>query len=203
MTSKEKRQLRNKISSRNFRIRRKEYISTLEGDIAQRDRLLDHFRSQFGTRETENLALRQEIAALKNALLEGRGIDANTLSSDGGEALERAMDAAASGVNLHLPPPKMLPEQSAAEPLMLAEASTAATGMANTTGGLLIPNTQKVRPSSRVGPSSGFWGAVGMRAGGMGGVMPVHTTFVPEMSVVLRRALMENINPSLNQNAQT
>ncbi|KAF9527624.1 hypothetical protein CPB83DRAFT_836417 [Crepidotus variabilis] len=93
MSSKEKRQLRNKISARNFRIRRKEYISTLEGDIAERDRLLDHFRTQLGSRESENLALRQEIAALKKSLLDGRGGTVN------------------------LPPPAPLPEQSAAETL--------------------------------------------------------------------------------------
>ncbi|KAF8191155.1 hypothetical protein BJ912DRAFT_964248 [Pholiota molesta] len=77
MTSKEKRQLRNKISARNFRVRRKEYISTLEGDIAERDRMLDHFRTQLGSQESENLALRQEIAALKKALLDGRGGSVN------------------------------------------------------------------------------------------------------------------------------
>ncbi|KAH8826214.1 hypothetical protein DL96DRAFT_1529703 [Flagelloscypha sp. PMI_526] len=71
MTSKEKRQLRNKISARNFRVRRKEYITTLEGDVAERDKLLSAIRSELGTTQSENQALRAEIAALKRALLSG------------------------------------------------------------------------------------------------------------------------------------
>lgn len=49
-----------------------EYISTLEGDIAERDRLIDHIRTELLGTKSENSALRQEIAALKKALLEGR-----------------------------------------------------------------------------------------------------------------------------------
>ncbi|KAF7308893.1 Proteophosphoglycan ppg4 [Mycena kentingensis (nom. inval.)] len=41
MSSKEKRQLRNKISARNFRVRCKAYISNLEEDLAQRDALVE------------------------------------------------------------------------------------------------------------------------------------------------------------------
>ncbi|KAF7292009.1 BZIP domain-containing protein [Mycena indigotica] len=73
MTSKEKRQLRNKISARNFRIRRKEYITTLEDNIAERDRLLEAIRTELGSTQSENVALRQEIATLKRTLLENRG----------------------------------------------------------------------------------------------------------------------------------
>ena len=50
-----------------------EYINTLEGDIAERDRLIDHIRTELLGTKSENSALRQEIAALKKALLEGRG----------------------------------------------------------------------------------------------------------------------------------
>ncbi|KAI0250936.1 hypothetical protein BJV78DRAFT_1282845 [Lactifluus subvellereus] len=73
MSSKEKRQLRNKISARNFRVRRKEYITTLEGDIAERDRLIDAIRTELGSSQSENVALRQEITALKKALLASAG----------------------------------------------------------------------------------------------------------------------------------
>ncbi|KDR76513.1 hypothetical protein GALMADRAFT_139439 [Galerina marginata CBS 339.88] len=137
MTSKEKRQLRNKISARNFRVRRKEYITTLEGDIAERDRMLDHFRTQLGSQESENLALRQEIAALKKALLDGRG-----------------------GL-LNLPPPAPLPEQSAAE--ALAASSSA---LSYPSSPLLTANTQKDLPSSS-SPRMGnrFWGGVGVGGG--------------------------------------
>lgn len=108
-------------------------------------------------------------------------------------------------MNLHLPPPKMLPEQSPAEALMLASTSPGTTH-ANVTvpsmKSLLTANTQKDLPTtSRIGSSSSgaaFWGGVGGGVGG-GGFTPVHTTLVPDMSMVLRRALMENINPELNQ----
>jgi len=72
MSSKEKRQLRNKISARNFRVRRKEYISTLEADISERDALISAIRSELGSSKSENVTLRQDIAALKRSLLTGR-----------------------------------------------------------------------------------------------------------------------------------
>jgi hypothetical protein len=46
-----------------------EYITTLEGDIAERDRLIDAIRGELGSSQSENAALRQEISALKKALL--------------------------------------------------------------------------------------------------------------------------------------
>jgi hypothetical protein len=134
MTSKEKRQLRNKISARNFRIRRKEYISTLEGDIAERDRLLDHFRTQLGSRESENVALRQEISALKKALLEGRGGTVN------------------------LPPPAPLPEQSAAEALAASASSHASSSLLTANTQKDLPTSPRVGNSfwGGVGIGSGI-----------------------------------------------
>ena len=81
---------------------------------------------------------------------------------------------------------------------MLAESSTPLSPpTTSVTSGLLTPNTQKDLPISGGGSSSAFWGGVGGGGGG-GGITPVHTTLVPDMSVVLRRALMENINPAMN-----
>jgi hypothetical protein len=190
MSSKEKRQLRNKISARNFRVRRKgeiitflcplylkksipEYITTLEGDIAERDRLIDAIRTELGSSQSENAALRQEISALKKALLAsaGRG---------------RAESPA-------LPPPGPIP----------ASATRTSTGSS-----LVTPNTQKDLPSSpRLAASKAFWGG----SASFGGVTPVHTTLIPENFVQplasvksLARArthspiLQENISPLLN-----
>jgi len=50
-----------------------EYITTLEGDIAERDRLIDAIRTELGSSQSENAALRQEIGALKKALLASAG----------------------------------------------------------------------------------------------------------------------------------
>ncbi|KAG8715506.1 hypothetical protein FRC08_010507 [Ceratobasidium sp. 394] len=65
LSSKEKRQLRNKISARNFRVRRKEYITTLESHIADRDQLISAIRSELSITHNENNELRREIDALK------------------------------------------------------------------------------------------------------------------------------------------
>ena len=80
--------------------------------------MLEHFRTQLGSTESENLALRQEIATLKKALLDGR-----------------------SGP-INLPPPAPLPEQSAAEVLAASASST------STSSPLLTANTQKDLPAS-------------------------------------------------------
>jgi len=50
-----------------------EYITTLEGDIAERDRLIDAIRTELGSSQSENAALRQEIGALKKALIASAG----------------------------------------------------------------------------------------------------------------------------------
>ncbi|KIY70342.1 hypothetical protein CYLTODRAFT_488144 [Cylindrobasidium torrendii FP15055 ss-10] len=123
MSSKEKRQLRNKISARNFRVRRKEYISTLEMDIAERDRLLNAIRAELGNTQSENQALRQEIAALKRALLDGKS--ASELKIEDIPVL-------------NLPPPGPLPSTSAPRTSSPAPA-------------LLTPNTQKDVGSSSAG----------------------------------------------------
>ena len=49
-----------------------EYITTLEGDIADRDRLIDAIRTELGSMKSENVALRQEIDALKKDIAELR-----------------------------------------------------------------------------------------------------------------------------------
>lgn len=58
LSSKEKRQLRNKLSARAFRTRRKDYIGTLEGHIKDRDDVIDEMRSELMTSRTENQDLR-------------------------------------------------------------------------------------------------------------------------------------------------
>ncbi|KAG6867483.1 hypothetical protein C0993_002263 [Termitomyces sp. T159_Od127] len=195
MTSKEKRQLRNKISARNFRVRRKEYISTLEGDIAERDRLLEAIRSELGSTQSENLALRQEIATLKRTLLEGR---APTIAADGTPEYPL----------LNLPPPAPLPAQSAAATLQAQAQAQAQQQPQAQPQPLLTPNTQKDATKN-----GRFWGGVRMGMG-MGGITPVHRVVLPEMSVVDLFANQfgpspfvvpkddkwkENVNPLLNE----
>jgi hypothetical protein len=187
-----------------------EYISTLEGDISERDRLLDAIRSELGSTQSENLALRQEIATLKRTLLEGRGIISSTSSED--------------APILNLPPPAPLPAQSAATFLAQQQNATPAPATA-TLPNLLTPNTQKDVSSTS---TNRFWGGVSGLGGmgmGMGGITPVHRVVLPEVSVMGmglfgsssvfnseeksgksgsgvegegREKLQENVNPMLN-----
>jgi hypothetical protein len=58
LSSKEKRQLRNKLSARAFRTRRKTYINELEDHIKDRDRLIDAIKAELMTSRSENDELR-------------------------------------------------------------------------------------------------------------------------------------------------
>ncbi|WWD21489.1 hypothetical protein CI109_105975 [Kwoniella shandongensis] len=69
LSSKEKRQLRNKLSARAFRTRRKDYIGTLEAHIKDRDSVIDEMRSELVNSRTENQDLRRELAALKQSTM--------------------------------------------------------------------------------------------------------------------------------------
>ncbi|KAG8683879.1 hypothetical protein FRC11_012945 [Ceratobasidium sp. 423] len=132
LSSKEKRQLRNKISARNFRVRRKEYITTLESHIADRDQLIAAIRSELSNTHNENTELRREIDALKRAIQEGR------------------LSAEATG----LPPPRPLTPEQTASP------ATPSTAAARRPTDLARANTQKDLSSDASGRS--FWGgAVG------------------------------------------
>lgn len=202
MSSKEKRQLRNKISARNFRIRRKEYITTLEGDIAERDRILDAIRSELGSSRDENYALRQEIAALKKVLLPGRS-DTDSLTSVS-ESPELSIESI-----LNLPPPAPLPEISAAE-MLAARASPSTSSTSPPTAELNLPNTLKDLPTSPRGNARSFWGGAHIGLGA-GGFTPVHTAIMPEWPIARNiqnlpmvnaqppPQLQENLNPAMNK----
>ncbi|ORX38810.1 hypothetical protein BD324DRAFT_641191 [Kockovaella imperatae] len=69
LSSKEKRQLRNKLSARAFRTRRKDYIGTLEAHIKDRDTVIDAIRSELVSSRVENQDLRRELEALKKSTM--------------------------------------------------------------------------------------------------------------------------------------
>lgn len=64
LSSKEKRQLRNKLSARAFRTRRKDYIGTLESHIKDRDDVIDEMRSELIHSRSENQDLRYVVLIL-------------------------------------------------------------------------------------------------------------------------------------------
>ncbi|KAF9911811.1 hypothetical protein EC991_002114 [Linnemannia zychae] len=61
MTSKERRQLRNKLSARNFRVRRKEYIGTLETQVKEARREAAELQKKLAQSELNCQFLRQEL----------------------------------------------------------------------------------------------------------------------------------------------
>lgn len=63
--SKEKRQLRNKISARNFRHRRKENFNSLEEGITTRDTVIVELREEVAVLRQDNSALKQEVDSMK------------------------------------------------------------------------------------------------------------------------------------------
>lgn len=65
LSSREKRQLRNKISARNFRHRRKVHIDTLEAEIRQKDDVIGTLQEEVSTLRSENQGLRADIEVLK------------------------------------------------------------------------------------------------------------------------------------------
>ncbi|KAF1801639.1 hypothetical protein FB192DRAFT_1325069 [Mucor lusitanicus] len=65
LTSKERRQLRNKISARNFRVRRKEYITTLEGQVNDHKKANEQLLHRLNAVEEENKQLRMQLDSLK------------------------------------------------------------------------------------------------------------------------------------------
>ncbi|EFP89041.1 uncharacterized protein PGTG_14882 [Puccinia graminis f. sp. tritici CRL 75-36-700-3] len=65
LSSKEKRQLRNKISARNFRHRRKQHISALEQQVAQRDQTIEALYNDLGAAQNENKELKSQVELLK------------------------------------------------------------------------------------------------------------------------------------------
>ncbi|KAG1339504.1 hypothetical protein G6F62_005761 [Rhizopus arrhizus] len=65
LSSKERRQLRNKISARNFRVRRKEYINTLELQVDDQKKANEKILHRLNTIEEENKQLKMQIDSLK------------------------------------------------------------------------------------------------------------------------------------------
>ncbi|KAF7728398.1 hypothetical protein EC973_006206 [Apophysomyces ossiformis] len=69
MTSKERRQLRNKISARNFRNRRKEYITSLEDQVDQQNAEISRLRLEIKWAKENIDALKKENDSLKLELI--------------------------------------------------------------------------------------------------------------------------------------
>ncbi|KAJ3227476.1 hypothetical protein HK099_001932 [Clydaea vesicula] len=69
LTSKERRQIRNKISARNFRLRRKEYISTLEDEVRKQRSETEFLKLEMEKILEESNKLKKNFKALKAKFL--------------------------------------------------------------------------------------------------------------------------------------
>ncbi|KAJ2721489.1 hypothetical protein GGI07_003943 [Coemansia sp. Benny D115] len=95
LSSKERRQLRNKISARNFRVRRKEYISTLEAEVRQVREENDGLKAELAGARKDNSQLRDELQKLRHRISQ---------LSQPQQQQQAAQTTAASGAVLTRPP---------------------------------------------------------------------------------------------------
>lgn len=178
LSSKEKRQLRNKISARNFRTRRKEHISHLEHQVADRDTIIEGLRQQLALVKVQNKDLTEEVRVLKSKAISNA--DVNRII----EALQKGAASSTSSTTNDMGPPSTLLRTSSNSSLTdtfnSARPSTPASPRSNSPHPFLSrPNTRKDLPATGSANSSkSFWGGVG---GSGNNFMSVHTVLVPHL----------------------
>ncbi|KAL9002704.1 MAG: hypothetical protein Q9188_004385 [Gyalolechia gomerana] len=124
LTSKERRQLRNKVSARAFRSRRKEYIGQLEGEIAAKTAEANDLRAKNQELMSENNRLTDltrmllESPAFNSFLNELSGTDGQVATSSAtsqqnapAPKVEEAQPKPRKDVNPHQPSPQVQSEQ--------------------------------------------------------------------------------------------
>ncbi|SCV69695.1 BQ2448_1089 [Microbotryum intermedium] len=216
LSSKEKRQLRNKISARNFRHRRKEQLTTLEDEISSRDNIISQLREEVGTMRTENSTLRSEVSMLKakwdemmekmTAFQAPQSATAVSTATTGLGVRPRLVVASTSSA-ASSPSEKSTDDEpwaldsprSATSPLpSVASGSRRGTRASN---GITKPNLSKdVAPNMGGRRSTGSWATQGFG----GGFTSVHTTLLPDPAALLNAKStlanypQQNFNPALN-----
>ncbi|KAJ2776657.1 hypothetical protein GGI15_004781 [Coemansia interrupta] len=119
LTPKERRQLRNKISARNFRVRRKEYITTLEAEVRLHKEESEGLRVELAASKRDNVQLREEINKLRLRINQlsvsqtSQTATANTASVATGPAANNAVTGPTQQTSITRP---SMPAASAAQP---------------------------------------------------------------------------------------
>lgn len=145
LTSKEKRQLRNKISARNFRTRRKEHISHLELQVADRDTTIEGLRQQLANISMQNKELQEEIRTLKAKAISSTDVSRII------DALQKSAVSGGSETN-----------EASGRPLTPSVSQSPRSSSPRPANAIAKPNTRKDlsgTPSSASGSKS-FWGGV-------------------------------------------
>ncbi|KAI7817519.1 hypothetical protein BC939DRAFT_465609 [Gamsiella multidivaricata] len=180
MTSKERRQLRNKISARNFRVRRKEYIFTLEGQVLQHKTEARHLREAVTLVQEENQRLKSELESVRRQL---EGTTINNSAATAGTSVVTAAASSEQTQSIVSTAPLSKESQSLLTSLLNRNVSSAlnANAKSNLTltlprpqSPILTPNTHKDVPNSSSGSASqNSWKDKNP--------IMVHTTLVPEI----------------------
>ncbi|KAF9983715.1 hypothetical protein BGZ75_004794 [Mortierella antarctica] len=151
MTSKERRQLRNKISARNFRVRRKEYIGTLEEQVEQHKTEARHLREAVVLVHDENKRLKEELERFKRQLTEST--IANASSAKGSSPQQHL--STTSAVSLSNEDQKLLTAILGRSPLNSNANRNLTLSMPRSQSPILPPNLKKdVSNSSSIHGSS-------------------------------------------------
>lgn len=132
VTPKEKRQIRNKISARNFRLRKKEHLTQLEEEIRSVKGENAQLKEKLTVMERDNAQLRQELESLKKRIAS----DANVIC--GSVPFEEAETTSKS--------PQPVPIQIPVQPVAtFATAAPAAAGSQSATDVIRV-NTPTITP---------------------------------------------------------
>ncbi|KAL0081826.1 hypothetical protein J3Q64DRAFT_1753728 [Phycomyces blakesleeanus] len=104
LSPKERRQLRNKISARNFRIRRKEYIGELEEKISQQDCVVRDLREENRRLNEVNMELFQELQQWRQGTMNIPSLASppSSSSSDSHSPVQAGTNMADPGNILHI-----------------------------------------------------------------------------------------------------
>ncbi|ORY97004.1 hypothetical protein BCR41DRAFT_231561 [Lobosporangium transversale] len=166
MTSKERRQLRNKISARNFRVRRKEYIEQLESQVEQHKTEARHLREAVAVVHAENKRLREELEVAKR---QSTQVTSSNVS-----------DINAPQLPLVTPVPALSTENQVLLASIFSQSCLGSKDKVNATtntlsrphSSLLTPNLKKDMPNTPY---------IGDNAWKDANPISVHTAFVPEI----------------------
>ncbi|KAF9977358.1 hypothetical protein BGZ73_006227 [Actinomortierella ambigua] len=140
MTSKERRQLRNKISARNFRVRRKEYISTLEGQVQQHKTEARHLREAVTLVQDENLRLKKELEEVKRQLAD-TNISNALVAAAAAASVNLATPVASSTASSTTTAATSTTASTASTPTVSSSASTPSANTASTASNATTPAT--------------------------------------------------------------
>ncbi|KAJ2626985.1 hypothetical protein H4R22_004598 [Coemansia sp. RSA 1290] len=185
LTSKERRQLRNKISARNFRVRRKEYISNLEAEVRMHKEEADGLRRELSASKKDNVQLREELQRLKQKL-NAMGISQPSTAAATTATATAPLSAVSAPVRAAAP--AHVPRK---QPIKTASTVSQPAPMIRFNPHKDVPQSAaKNRPASSAAPGNN-WAAKGSRSGyiavNTAMLSPSYSTTVADVMTEIRR----------------